>query len=81
MTDRVVLYETSEKIGIITLNRPDSLNAISKQLRLELTAAFEHADDDPAVTVVVLRANGRSFCAGYDISSGGGDENRGGTTR
>ncbi|MGH7152863.1 MAG: enoyl-CoA hydratase/isomerase family protein, partial [Acetobacteraceae bacterium] len=55
------------------LNRPDSLNAISRQLRLELTDAFKRADDDPAVTVVVLRANGRSFCAGYDISGGGGD--------
>ena len=74
MTDPVVLYEVSEKIGIITLNRPDSLNAISKQLRLELTEAFRHADDDPAVVVVVLRANGRSFCAGYDISGGGGDK-------
>jgi enoyl-CoA hydratase/carnithine racemase len=74
VTDPVVLYETIEKIGIITLNRPDSLNAISKQLRLELTDAFRRADDDPAVTVVVLRANGRSFCAGYDISKGGGDK-------
>jgi enoyl-CoA hydratase/carnithine racemase len=74
VTDAVVLYEASEKIGVITLNRPDSLNAISKELRLELTAAFRRADDDPAVTVVVLRANGRSFCAGYDISAGGGDK-------
>jgi enoyl-CoA hydratase len=74
VTDPVVLYETEEKIGIITLNRPDSLNAISKRLRLELTDAFRRADDDPAVTVVVLRANGRSFCAGYDISKGGGDK-------
>jgi enoyl-CoA hydratase/carnithine racemase len=74
VTDPVVLYETNEKIGIITLNRPDSLNAISRQLRLELTDAFRRADDDPAVTVVVLRANGRSFCAGYDISKGGGDK-------
>src|SRR5262249_32130224 len=38
------------------------------------TAAFKRADDDPAVVVVVLRANGRSFCAGYDISAGGGDK-------
>jgi enoyl-CoA hydratase len=50
------------------------LNAISKQLRLELTAAFKRADDDADVTVVVLRANGRSFCSGYDISGGGGDK-------
>lgn len=74
MSEPVVLYEVTEKIGIITLNRPDRLNAISRQLRLELTAAFGRADDDPAVTVVILRANGRSFCSGYDISAGGGDK-------
>jgi len=74
MSEPTVLYEASDKIGIITLNRPESLNAISSQLRMELTAAFQHADADPAAVVVVLRANGRSFCAGYDISSGGADK-------
>ena len=59
MSEPAVLYEVSEKIGIITLNRPDSLNAINRQLRLELSAAYRRADDDPATTVVVLRANGR----------------------
>ena len=70
MTDPAVLYEVNDKIGIITLNRPNSLNAISGQLKAELTAAYLRADEDPATTVVVLRAEGRSFCAGYDISTG-----------
>jgi enoyl-CoA hydratase len=74
VTDPVVLYEVSEKIGTITLNRPDSLNVMSKQLRLELTDAFMRADADPAVTAVAPRANGRSFGAGHDISGGGGDK-------
>lgn len=69
MPDPVVLYETDEKVSIITLNRGDKLNAISKDLRLALTAAFERADADPATSVVLLRAEGRSFCAGYDISA------------
>jgi enoyl-CoA hydratase len=70
MNDPAVLYETQDKIGIITLNRPTKLNPINDELRLALTDAFGRADDDPATSVVVLRAAGRSFCAGYDISTG-----------
>jgi enoyl-CoA hydratase/carnithine racemase len=69
MADTVVLYEVDEKVGIITLNRPDKLNAISDELRHALTAAFAKADSDPATSVVLLRAEGRSFCAGYDIGA------------
>ena len=65
-----VLYEAREKIGFITLNRPTKLNSINDDLRFGLVEAFGRADDDPATSVVVLRANGRSFCAGYDISTG-----------
>ncbi|MGH7124040.1 MAG: enoyl-CoA hydratase/isomerase family protein [Stellaceae bacterium] len=65
-----VLYEAREKIGFITLNRPTKLNSINDDLRFGLVEAFGRADDDPATSVVVLRAAGRSFCAGYDISTG-----------
>jgi enoyl-CoA hydratase/carnithine racemase len=68
-SEPVVLYEVDEQVGIITLNRPDKLNAISADLQQALTAAFARADDDPATSVVLLRANGRSFCAGYDIGA------------
>lgn len=74
MSDAAVLYETDDKIGIITLNRPRSLNAISEEVRSGLTAAFARADNDPDTSVVVLRAVGRSFCAGYDISRGEADK-------
>ncbi len=74
MSDAAVLYETNDSVGIITLNRPANLNAISKELRTGLAEAFQRADDDPATRVVVLRAEGRSFCAGYDISSGEADK-------
>jgi enoyl-CoA hydratase/carnithine racemase len=67
--DPIVLYETDEKVGIITLNRPEKLNAISPELQRLLTDAFAHADADPQTSVVLLRAEGRSFCAGYDISA------------
>jgi len=67
--DAIVLYETDEKVGIITLNRPEKLNAISPELQRQLTDALTHADADPQTSVVLLRAEGRSFCAGYDISA------------
>jgi enoyl-CoA hydratase len=69
MTDRLVLYEVADKVGIITLNRPEKLNAISAELQQHLTDAFARADADAATSVVLLRAEGRSFCAGYDISA------------
>ena len=68
MPDPLVLYVTDDKVSVITLNRPDKLNAISADLLRELSAAFARADADLATSVVLLRAEGRSFCAGYDIS-------------
>jgi len=67
MPDPLVLYEVDEKVGIIALNRPEKLNAISAELQEQLTDTFARADADPATSVVLLRAEGRSFCAGYDI--------------
>ena len=69
MTDRLVLYEVADKVGVITLNRPEKLNAISAELQQQLTEAFARGDADPETSVVLLRAEGRSFCAGYDISA------------
>ena len=69
MADGIVLYQVDDKVGIITLNRPEKLNAISRELQLALTEAFARADADPATSVVLLRAEGRSFCAGYDIGA------------
>jgi enoyl-CoA hydratase len=73
MADPVVLYQTDDKVGIITLNRPDKLNAISHDLQHALTETFARADADPVTTVVLLRAEGRSFSAGYDIGAKGPD--------
>lgn len=63
-----VLYEVSDKIGTITLNRPEKLNAMSRSLLDELEATFEYAKIDPNVKVVLLKGSGRSFCAGYDLA-------------
>jgi hypothetical protein len=73
MADPFVLYEVDDNVGIVTLNRPDKLNAISHELQHALTEALACADADPATSVVLLRAEGRSFCAGYDIGAKGPD--------
>src|SRR5712691_10231970 len=69
MADRVVLYEVDDKVSVITLNRPEKLNAISAELLQQLLDAFRRADAEKATSVVLLRAEGRSFCAGYDIGA------------
>ncbi len=67
MTAQLVTYTIDGNVGIVTLNRPDKLNAISVDLKRALVERFHEADRDPATAVVVLRAEGRSFSAGYDI--------------
>jgi len=64
MSQDLVLYETDAKVGFVTLNRPEKLNALSVDLRRELAATLTRADEDPATSVVVLRGAGRSFCVG-----------------
>jgi enoyl-CoA hydratase len=64
----LVTYEVDGRVGVVTLNRPDKLNAISPELKKTLVERFHEADRDPTTSVVILRAEGRSFSAGYDIS-------------
>jgi enoyl-CoA hydratase/carnithine racemase len=71
VADSLVLYDVDDKVSIITLNRPDKLNAISHELQQSLIETLERADADPGTSVVLLRAEGRSFCAGYDIGAKG----------
>ena len=65
-----IQYEPSDGIGRITLDRPEKLNALSQQLQDELIECALRADDDPDIRVLTLRANGRAFSAGYDITPG-----------
>jgi enoyl-CoA hydratase/carnithine racemase len=65
--ETMVRYETDEKVSIITLDRASKLNAINAAMKDQIIEAFARADKDPATSVVVLRANGRSFSAGFDI--------------
>ena len=61
----------ADRVQIITLNRPDQLNAFTVEMANELVAAFEAASLDDSVGAVVLTGAGRAFCAGMDLSVGG----------
>jgi enoyl-CoA hydratase len=59
--------ETDAGVRSIVLSRPEAYNTITPQLREELAAALDDADADPAVHVILLRAEGPAFCAGYGL--------------
>ncbi len=67
-----LLYEKQRNGLLITLNRPEALNALSQGLRDEIDAALEEARQDPDIRAVVLTGAGRAFSAGADIGGGGG---------
>src|SRR5437879_4219510 len=69
MADPVVLYKVDDKISIITLNRADKLNAIGAEMLGQRLAALARAEAEAATSFVLLQAEGRSFCAGYDIGA------------
>ena len=62
-----VQYATQASIAYITLNRPEKSNALNKQLIYELSQAFHKAENDQKIKVVVLKALGKTFCAGIDL--------------
>ena len=68
MSDAQILYTLDNGIATITLNRPDVLNAFNEEVIVELTKIFEKAGNDDNVRAVVLRGNGKSFCAGGDLN-------------
>jgi enoyl-CoA hydratase/carnithine racemase len=72
MASDEVLCDVAEGVTTIMLNRPEKLNAFTPVMRDGLIAAIDRADADDAVRVVIVTGAGRGFCAGADISEGGG---------
>jgi enoyl-CoA hydratase/carnithine racemase len=63
-----VLYAVQDRIALITLNRPEQLNAYTPDLAVDLKKAFARAANDPEVRLIILTGAGRGFCAGMDMT-------------
>ena len=72
-----VLYEKRDNVAIITLNRPDALNAINRQLRRELGEAITRFDEEQDAYVAIITGAGRAFCAGRDLKERAEDNAQG----
>ena len=70
MKYETVLYEVVEGVAVVTLNRPEAMNAWTPQLSDELALAMGAADADDDVRAVVVTGAGKAFCAGADLSAG-----------
>ena len=65
-----IIFEKSGQIGIITLNRPDRLNAFTWTMGNEMREALAAVDEDPELRVTIITGAGRGFCAGADLGGG-----------
>lgn len=68
MSFETILVEKKDRIGTITLNRPEKFNTFSAELARELNAGLRQLDDDEDVSVVVVKGAGRTFSAGIDLA-------------
>ena len=63
-----VLLKKENRVAVITLNRPEKLNAVNNQMRKELLEILDDLESDDEVRVIIFTGAGRGFCAGADIS-------------
>ncbi|MCA0189045.1 MAG: 2-(1,2-epoxy-1,2-dihydrophenyl)acetyl-CoA isomerase PaaG [Proteobacteria bacterium] len=68
MTFKNILFEITEGVARLTLNRPDKLNSFTGEMHAELRDALDRIQDDKSVRVLVLTGAGRAFCAGQDLA-------------
>ena len=71
---QAVLYEEMDRVAVITLNRPESLNAINRQLHRELGGAILRFDQDDGMGAAIITGAGRGFCAGRDLKERAEDD-------
>lgn len=74
MIFETIIYEVDGSTAVLTLNRPEKLNAISAVMVRELNDALDLAEANDDVRVIVLKGAGRAFSAGFDLDSGNGDD-------
>jgi len=68
MSTKTVLYDVSDGVATLTLNRPDKFNAFTPEMHGDLMAALEQATEDKSVRALLLTGAGRAFSAGQDLS-------------
>ncbi len=73
-----ILWEVREHTGILTLNRPDRLNALDTEMREEIADAVHKAEYDPEVWTLIVTGAGRGFCSGADLKARAQAESAGG---
>ncbi|MEO0817607.1 MAG: enoyl-CoA hydratase [Pseudomonadota bacterium] len=71
MSEEIVLVERDGPVAIVTLNRPDALNALSRALRARIVEVFAELAEDDTVRAAVLTGTGRAFTAGVDLKEAG----------
>ncbi len=81
MTDDILLVARADGIATVTLNRPASLNALTRELRARIATAFRELDADGSTRVAILTGAGRAFCAGIDLKELGSGESQVGAPR
>lgn len=67
--NELVLYEVKDRVGYITLNRPEKRNALSFEFVKQIKLVFTQAENDENCKVIVIKANGEAFCSGADLAS------------
>ena len=67
MTYETILVSRSERVGTITLNRPEALNALNMQVMHDVTAAAAAFDDDPGIGAIIITGSAKAFAAGADL--------------
>ena len=78
MDYRTIRYEVSDRVATVTLNRPEKMNTFTSRMGAELLDVLDRIDADDEVRAVVFTGEGRAFCAGADLGSGGGTFDEGG---
>jgi len=81
MTEQTVVHRRHGRVSVVTLNRPERLNAINPDTHRRLRSVLQEADLDPETRVIVLTGAGKAFCAGGDVKEMIGKDNFGGDAR
>jgi enoyl-CoA hydratase/carnithine racemase len=74
-----IIYDVSDRVATITLNRPDKMNAFTNRMLKEIIAAMDLADADDEVRAIIFTGAGKAYCAGADLSGGGETFAKGGS--